>query len=1458
MAYPPPAGGQPPSFKTNVNRAKTKRWVEAKSYSYDGDDWGEMDEYDEYGGYDEPPPPSRPTGLRKRGQSASWEQPGVNQPQQGGYNSPEANQHGYGNLGRQGPAQQQYGARSVTNPPHHPLAGRSGSFDRGDERRAFSASHPPQGVPPLQSGANYSAPYEQALNDDVLSHSSGTSASQFHPSQPTSQPAVNFHDHDLRQAELYQPSVQNRYVPATDQVRQPSMGSRTHSMTSQPSMDFHNRRDFSPSAVPPPLHTRGSPSPHNKSESQSAMRPPRKSSLSQHNPQQHPQEGHDTGVVDQLDPEGIEPASRGRTDSNTSKALPFVRPADIYKRLQEEKERERQSQDSSRPSMDAIMGDNQTSEEDSIRNASGTSERNQAVDSRQRSTPALDAVAERKSEYGMPGSPESFVNQSDEPTKQHATQERPPKTFVSDTNKTSLSPQLPNVVRMSGFGELFAGTSHVPGGTSDTSVTKGTRSSQMPEDQPREAKNDITLQHQPSLGFRSAVHQAFDSTNEPVPETPSSSAADSSIGRSGSGGTSVVSPIISRGPSSATPNLNFSDLQIRPATPPSANQQPDSEARPQSSGSLATPKAVQRKSTPDLTEQRPASFIPGHRRDLSTPSPDNSPARTPAVEVNNQLQQPQEAELAMTTPIETRFPYDHSQSEGSQSSQTSPVKASDDSDFATMHPSRKGRALNEAATSSQAASGETLKSPAESTRSRVHKLADKFESGRSSPAGSDRAPSPIKTSFLPNQSAASSRPFAAERMESFRPKLPGGWESSASLASLATHSKPEPTLAPVSLQQRMQNTAPAVTKPPAPSSDHGSTASDTSNRGLSNSAATKNEAPTSDPFASLAAAGTALAGAFSTAMESVEGGKPSSTIPAVQDGQPPDLVATKDDSKMTRPRNSLANTAFILEASKPPVLATPGDEPSSIMPTPLDKLSQPARSGESAAGDYFVAGPQGSTPKQQASGDSYTTQGSASTKRSQLLPSISTEMAPQYESDRLRREIIRELSPGLTSEPSTAESNNQPHEVSRQSTNLDVMRDQRESTVLPREYDSYWNASGSEKSSRASSVGGHSKEVKEVISEDQEDRPITSPLPYIADQAPGPTEPAQSHLTERSEMPSRGFSWERTQEAVSLVKLPDSSTLPSNDEKPNDEPLHQPHERMPKDINTNVEPRTQNVATPEPQPSDFSGAMTRDRSLEPESISHSSEQEIAAGAGERKSSITSKHPMHTDSPQSAVGDVEPTATHPKQYPYQSHEQPCDDSEDPSQPMSTTQEAPPAPGLPTSQPQVHNYREILALKNPQDRIKAYDESRQHFATIDTGLEHWLAVATSDLPEHKEILSNGKLIGPIDYKPSSTRSKLGGLLASSSSSTQQPHHQQYLNANSPGGGMNASQAPSGSTIQGYSPTSGGSKLTSQQMQARGKDLLHSAGVFGGKANVAAKGLFSKGKSKFRGGNADKVDK
>jgi hypothetical protein len=43
----------------------------------------------------------------------------------------------------------------------------------------------------------------------------------------------------------------------------------------------------------------------------------------------------------------------------------------------------------------------------------------------------------------------------------------------------------------------------------------------------------------------------------------------------------------------------------------------------------------------------------------------------------------------------------------------------------------------------------------------------------------------------------------------------------------------------------------------------------------------------------------------------------------------------------------------------------------------------------------------------------------------------------------------------------------------------------------------------------------------------------------------------------------------------------------------------------------------------------------------------------------------------------------------------------------------------------------------------------------------------------------------------------------------------------------------------------------------VQAKGKEFLHTAGIFGGKAGKAGKGLLAKGKNKFRGSGGDKVD-
>ena len=92
-------------------------------------------------------------------------------------------------------------------------------------------------------------------------------------------------------------------------------------------------REFSnPGQVPQPLNT-----PRSPVAPGSVDRPPRKSSLGSPSPDARP----------------IPVA----TSPNADKPLPFIRPSDIYKRMAEEQQRERQSMESGRPSMDSVNRD---------------------------------------------------------------------------------------------------------------------------------------------------------------------------------------------------------------------------------------------------------------------------------------------------------------------------------------------------------------------------------------------------------------------------------------------------------------------------------------------------------------------------------------------------------------------------------------------------------------------------------------------------------------------------------------------------------------------------------------------------------------------------------------------------------------------------------------------------------------------------------------------------------------------------------------------------------------------------------------------------------------------------------------------------------------------------------------------------------------------------------------------
>ncbi|KAK3943915.1 hypothetical protein QBC46DRAFT_375705 [Diplogelasinospora grovesii] len=193
------------------------------------------------------------------------------------------------------------------------------------------------------------------------------------------------------------------------------------------------------------------------------------------------------------------PSSAKSPVSPTSKPLPFIRPSDIYRRMEEEKEKERRSMDSGRPSLDNVFGRGNERVQSPARAQAETGDQKWqagvgleegAECNRSPSVGlGLAPVAERKSEYGIEGLLASY--ESEEPTIAPASsaqdQTRPPGQsaelrqftqslgpekpllsqpsvqFDSEEDKSrrfSTSPKLPDLARMSVFGEdLFSRSS---------------------------------------------------------------------------------------------------------------------------------------------------------------------------------------------------------------------------------------------------------------------------------------------------------------------------------------------------------------------------------------------------------------------------------------------------------------------------------------------------------------------------------------------------------------------------------------------------------------------------------------------------------------------------------------------------------------------------------------------------------------------------------------------------------------------------------------------------------------------------------------------------------------------------------------------------------------------------------------------------------------------------------------
>ncbi|MCJ1380798.1 hypothetical protein MMC17_003907 [Xylographa soralifera] len=1427
----PGAGGPPTSFKTNVNRAKTKRWVEAKSYSYDGDDWGEVDDYDEYGGYDTGPP-QRATGLRQQGQSPA-SSAGVFQGQEHMLQSPvETQEQTYIAPGGQpSQLQQEYGGQSAFSSQayHQPIQGRKDAFISGDERRTFSAGAPQYMGTSVGLAGQVPVQQDQALlpgSSQLRMPAQGPQMYQ-QPTQNRSRPSMEGQQRTLGQGP---PPTGYRGVSYTDRPRQPGDGSRTQSMTSSiSSQEIYNRRDFSPSAMPQPLHT------------QSRETPPRKSSLSQNdtpkvaNDSFQPQTSAQATIAAYPDMGSVShpPDSEDRADSNV-KPLPFVRPADIYKRMAEEKAKERQSQESSRPTMEAITSGQpllprdtspgRTAGRASIDNPRGVPvtqrsfEEGDDNESYSRTKSMLDPVVERKSEYGMEGM--DSVDLAPGIGSSHEAGAAQPQPAVPVEHDSSGSPRLPDVPRMSGFGESFMGSMSSTYGNLQNPGPVEHIHAEAPQSPVYLSAQDgpaSALQHQPSQGFRTVVSKAFE---DQVPPTPTSTTG-SAVERSNSESTSDISPIVSRVPSAVTPETRMRQADTRHDNIPIiAEESTVGTPRPNSQDTIAASKPLARKPSPSQGLQLDSSIpvlspvIPGHRRNLSTPSPDNSPARTPAVEMSQQLRQPQEAELAVTTPTSMT----HNSSTGSNVMPRTADKILEDS---TVPQSASYTDAKVAPTA-----GSTISRADSPSKSRVRDLADRFENrdlSRQASNSSLRASSASpKTGNAEND--LPSRP-PADRLESFRPHLPGGWDSYASNAPASSglsgfrsqtqdfasdEQVNNAALGPSALQQQHDETIKSgdqhanesESKIPGGISDESMDITPTTDtRTLSKAS----EQPSiSDPFSAVAAAGAALAGAFTAAVGFDQEGS--------EDEQPSmSQAARPDDSGAARARStSLRNSAFHPEASKPWMFQD-DESASSVAPTPLDII--PDQGNHSDNPNYFSP----VVPLKQRPYPIETVN-ETTPSRPQILPTMSTETSPNdYESDRLRKQLVRELSPHLEHFPE--DQLMMPSESQRDesglSTSPSMRRQEHDSMFLPQEYESYWN--GSNNGDSISHRGSHQDTLIEgSTSTDMIGNTAVGTLPFISGETPRvSTEPAQNpihsnnapqFLGVRPNQLTHRFSWEPVPEEIN-APLQDGTSGDASEKETF--PDHSPNASA---LKQNDTPRA---------------------SLGPSDVDKEVFEELP--------NVDKKLPQIMN----PVPDI------------QSRSQDNDRSENHvEEPAGNT----PLPPLPTDPATIPSFRAILALKDPTERIQTYKATREQFAHMNTGLNQWLIATMNDLPEHSDLLSNGGVFGNISgHRPSPSRTKFPGLRVTSGQSLQQQPHQQHLGTNSQmmPPSPNSSAAINSANSSGYSPGSSSGRISGQQMQAKGKDLLHSAGLFGGKANTAAKGLFSKGRSKFRGsGSVDKA--
>lgn len=531
--------------------------------------------------------------------------------------------------------------------------------------------------------------------------------------------------------------------------------------------------------------------------------------------------------------------------------------------MDEEREKERLSQESSRPSMDSIRRDVTDNNPTTL------------VDSElsRRIKPTLDTVAERKSEYldnvlvapvetksqhlqrsespaqvqpintnvlqapSFPSASSKYTDRPD-PVSASTVDSRFPSRHQSqyDDIPPNQSRQLPQISRASTFGSDFL---------HNDNNTPVRQPDHPPPPPPKDLPGD--LQHKPSVGYRSMVSNAFQSQNQAGSPTPT----NTSILRSNTMSTSEISPIVGPSRESAfdralTENTarenNFESQRL------DTGRSDDNEAYYAPPQRLGT-----NRRDSGSPARRPLSMaapdIPEPQSAITSPYEEPIAAKNPAKEA--QIIRPGPAILVQQkAPSKENV---HDQTMG-------------DSQASASHLRKQGSHLSEVSdiSNQRTASEEWDKWSAE--KNAAHARHGIQDSNPTTP-GLDTAPAPPfetldKNVHMPARSEedklkplsvssglASQRP-QVQRDESFRPHLPGGWMSSQSIQKEATMGplssvQPRPAFADLNQRTESMDSVPTAKAP-----------RDANWR--SQYSGTQAQA-----FAAAATAGSALAGSFS-------------------------------------------------------------------------------------------------------------------------------------------------------------------------------------------------------------------------------------------------------------------------------------------------------------------------------------------------------------------------------------------------------------------------------------------------------------------------------------------------------------------------------------------------------------------------------------------------------------------